>query len=390
MKRPYRLGDWFAIPLGDGRYAPGIVARGTRKAIAGFAFGTIFAGVPAPADLASLRYDRAVWHGSFSDRAIVEDRWPVIGASATFTPALWPLQPSYERVVSPLALERLVATGTLPVLRRTVRDLRGHIDASELASLSIDAQLQWRTPLGRRSLDAIARWLEACPGASIRLYGDALEQLPHLADWAALRTLRLGAGAWPAALPTLRAVRSIAVEQMPATGRLARAFPNVRTLRIAAGNAPVDLRALDTLTELRVLDCTGGLVEHFASIADMKALRALRFSRTRGWCSLEPLAGTAIRALCLEQQVHLSDLEPLARMQHLEQLELRGLWQFNVDEMGWLTACDALRRATIDIGGRRKNVEVYRHGGWAAAWPFAWLAAAHGDATGAAAGLPVG
>jgi hypothetical protein len=35
-----------------------------------------------------------------------------------------------------------------------------------------------------------------------------------------------------------------------------------------------------------------------------------------------------------------------------------------------LTQHPALIRAEIDIGGRRKNVELYRRAHWAHPWPF--------------------
>lgn len=374
MKRPYRPGDWFAIPLGDGRYAVGIVARGTRKAIAGYVFGDYFQGVPSQHQLAELDASRALWSGSFGDRAMVEDRWPVIGGHATFASNEWPLEPAYRRVFSPLVLERLVATGALPSHRRVVRDLHAEIDADALERLPDDTQLQWRSPPSSRSLEAVAAWIATRPHASVRLYGAALTSLAGFADMPQVRTLVVGQGDLPARLPVFAGVRRLELEQMLPAARLVRAFPGAVALRVAAADSTIDIAPLATLERLRVLDCSGGIVEGLGSLARMPGLAALRLSRTRGWSDVEAFAQTRIRALSLEHNVGLKSVASLARMSELEQLELRGLWQFNVDDMHWLAACGALRRATIDIGGRRKNVEIYRRAVWAAAWPFAWIA----------------
>ncbi len=374
MKRPYRPGDWFAIPLGDGRYAAGIVARGTRKAIAGYVFGESFEGVPSLHGLAELDASRAIWSGSFSDRAMVEDRWPVLGGRASFVSSEWPLETKYPSVLSPLVLERLVATGALPKHRRVVRDLHAAVDAAALARFPDDAQLQWRSPPPSQSLDAVAAWIATRPRASIRLYGQALASLAEFARMPHVRTLIVGKGDLPATLPVFSHVRRLELEQMLPTARLARAFPHAIALRVAAGDSVIDMAPLEALDGLRVLDCSGGIVEGLASLARMPHLEALRLSRTRGWESVDAFAQTSIRALSLEHNVRLTNLTPLARMAELEQLELRGLWQFNVEDMRWLAACRRLRRTSIDIGGRRKNVEIYRRAVWAAAWPFAWLA----------------
>ena len=374
MKRPYRLGDWFAIPLGDGRYGVGIVARGTRKAIAGYVFAQPWSGLPSIEALASLDPAQASWSGAFSDRAIVEERWPVIGGSASFALSNWALEAHYERVLSPLALERLVAAGVLPTRQRIVRDLCAEVTRATLASIAPNAQIQWRAPLSPSSLEAIAGWVGIHPRASVRVYGDALAQLGALAQWPGLRTLRLGAGALMERFPRFEAVRNVALEGLPANADFARAFPHVRALRLAAGASVIDVHALSGLRKLRVLDCNGGTIETLGPLASFPNLEAVRLSRTRGWWDLAPLRATRLRALCIEQHIDLADLRPLADMNELEQLELRGLWQFNVGELGWLRSVTTLRRVTIDIGGRRKNVELYRGGGWAAAWPFAWLA----------------
>ena len=63
----------------------------------------------------------------------------------------------------------------------------------------------------------------------------------------------------------------------------------------------------------------------------------------------------------------------LLRFARLEQLELLGFWQFSIAEVEPLLALPRLLRAEIDIGGRRKNVELYRRVRWAYPWPVELL-----------------
>ncbi len=53
----------------------------------------------------------------------------------------------------------------------------------------------------------------------------------------------------------------------------------------------------------------------------------------------------------------------------LEQLELLDLWQLELGDVMPLCELPHLVRAQIDVGGRRKNVELYRRAAWAYPWP---------------------
>jgi len=46
------------------------------------------------------------------------------------------------------------------------------------------------------------------------------------------------------------------------------------------------------------------------------------------------------------------------------------MWQFGVDRYGWIDGCARLRGLSIDAGGRRKTIEIYRRRPFAAALPF--------------------
>jgi hypothetical protein len=67
--------------------------------------------------------------------------------------------------------------------------------------------------------------------------------------------------------------------------------------------------------------------------------------------------------------------DDLQRFKELAQLELLGFWHWNLSDAMPLTERRQLVRAEIDIGGRRKNVELYRRARWAYPWPFELFAA---------------
>ena len=371
MKRPYREGDWFAVPHGDGKYTPGIV-RGTRNIVSGTIFGTSFDRIPTYEDVVAYAASDGIWHGSMSDRALVLERWPVIASRGSFDPTVWPTALRTDRIATPLVLERLVATGIFPRERQMLRELLIDPDTALLDGLDAQTTLGWRRPLAPDSIDAIAMWLAAQPKASVRLQRGALQQLPSLANVNALHHLHIGRGELPA-IPVFDNVRALSLERPMSLEVIVASFPELRALRIAGGGAPIDLRTLSRLSHLRVLDCAGGTLEHVGALGSFPALEALRLYRTDGWSRVDEIADSALRALTIDYAIALRTLEPLGRMASLRQLDLRGMWQFQLPDMEWIFACGSLERVSVDIGGRRKNVELYRRGGWPTAWPFAWL-----------------
>jgi hypothetical protein len=144
----------------------------------------------------------------------------------------------------------------------------------------------------------------------------------------------------------------------------------VRALRVSARDQTIDVAPLRELEHLSALDLAQVCVDTWNAFAEIDGLRALRVARVANMPGIEPLLALSLASLAIEEQTTLRDLAPLAAMASLEQIELRGLWQYNVDDMAWLYRLPELKRATIDIGGRRKNVEIYRRASWACAWPF--------------------
>lgn len=384
------MGDWFAIPHGDGRFSPGIVARGTRRVLFSYVFRTIFEHVPSAEELAALRASDALWHGAMSDRAILDERWPVIRVSG-FIPHAWPVVDDRQSVATPLALERLVALGIMQREVHQVVDIRAEVKSARLDALEHNVTLQWRDPLSANSLARIEAWIKTRFCAQIRLYGRALEQLPSLAAWSSLRALRIGSAcasncaSGPIEIPRSASLELLALEDQSVPCSLASTLPNLRALRISGG-ATLDLRALHGMAQLRALDLYDVDFENFDALAVLPKLRALRLSRCTGSFGASDLAALPLHVLALEHQPGIHDLRPLEGMTALEELTLLGFWQFAIPELEWIFSLPKLRRATVDLGGRRKNVELYRRGRWATASPFERIVREAVDPQGCAGG----
>lgn len=98
-KPPYALGDWFAIPLGDGSFLPARVARWDgRNTIAAYLFAPA---VTAPPPLSMLQGVTAAGAFSYiilSDLGLRRGEWPVIGGAGDFVGRDWPIG-EFERVI---------------------------------------------------------------------------------------------------------------------------------------------------------------------------------------------------------------------------------------------------------------------------------------------------
>src|SRR5687768_5375020 len=83
---PYKEGDWFAVPLRDGGWAVGRVARmppPPKRGIhlLGYFFGPRRDRVPALDDVADLAPEAAISIERFSDLGLVRGTWPVLGGA---------------------------------------------------------------------------------------------------------------------------------------------------------------------------------------------------------------------------------------------------------------------------------------------------------------------
>jgi len=268
------------------------------------------------------------------------------------------------------------------VTRLDVADLRAPVDAGVLASLRADTRLQWREPLERPDLERIEAWLATRPRAAIRLYGSAAAQAGVLAQWPEFGRLEIAAWAIDAMIAPI-GVRALAVDGVPADlRRLASVFPALETLAIVARGAVVDAGAIATAQTLKRVSIAAGKITHAQSLTDMPELVALeirdatvddadavlqtnavalRLSKIADVRWLDALAERSrLRTLALADLLHLQSLAPIARLRALDCLELTGLWQFGVGDAEFIIGMPSLRFLRIDIGGHRKNVEIYK------------------------------
>jgi hypothetical protein len=136
-------------------------------------------------------------------------------------------------------------------------------------------------------------------------------------------------------------------------------------MRIAERGMTLDPRTLPP--DLEALDCSGVAL---MSLDFPPALRALRLAWISTPVDLRELVTLPLQTLHLEELRELRGVEGLARLTQLQQLEMLGFWQLTLAYVEPLLAHRNLVRAEIDIGGRRKNVELYKRANWAYPWPF--------------------
>lgn len=97
-KLPYREGDWFAVPLRDGGYALGRIARADGKGIVvGYFFGPRQERVPTIREAEGKRPDDAILVKLFGDLGLLQGRWPVLGHRPPWRREEWPI-PAFQRI----------------------------------------------------------------------------------------------------------------------------------------------------------------------------------------------------------------------------------------------------------------------------------------------------
>lgn len=95
---PYSEGTWFAVPLRDGGFGAGIVARSAGNGcLFGYFFGPRRDHVPLLAEVEGLLPADALWIGQFGDLGILNGEWRILGKSGNWDRSLWPL-PQFVRV----------------------------------------------------------------------------------------------------------------------------------------------------------------------------------------------------------------------------------------------------------------------------------------------------
>lgn len=326
MKRPYSVGDVFGVPFGGADYARGVVvALGVR--------------------CATLAFDDLVLR--VGDEALTLQRWPVTGRAADFHAASYPLAESPRIEAPEIVQERLAARAAGRAWMRRhliVRDVQAPIVAETLREAPADARVQWRDPLEANDLRAIQAWFERNPRATLRPYGAARDHAPSRA---LLRASISREGVLETADVTRDAdlVREIAVQRLVARGRPGDAF---------------NARLLATYPTLESLHVSGMQLDHASAIAELPNLRSLSLRNVRGLRDLAWLDRAPLTHLSLDGMLGVDDVSPIERMTSLRHLELRGAWQLSLADVAWLRDAPNLVGLTLDIGGRRKNLEIFK------------------------------
>jgi hypothetical protein len=251
---------------------------------------------------------------------------------------------------------------------------------SKLDALPPDACLYLRDRLSHSEVRTISRWLQARPGSTLRLDGPAGELLDRFDTLP--RNIEIGPDTVPPAARSFDRVERVTFLGSPRPGRWLQHFPNARVASIAlhggrldAGDVAVtqltalslaegtvtNLTALHGACELRTLELRDVAVDAFESVGRLSALRSLRLCAVDRLASIQALRGHGqLRSLWLERLPFLQRLSDLQSLPALESLDLSGLWQFGMRDAEVFFALPALRRAGIDIGGKRKNVEILK------------------------------
>ena len=90
-KVTYREGDWFAVPLRNGDFAVGLIARANSGGVLlGYFFGPPRPEVPALASIGGLKPVDAVLIRKFGHLGIVQGKWPLLGSVDGWNRQQWP------------------------------------------------------------------------------------------------------------------------------------------------------------------------------------------------------------------------------------------------------------------------------------------------------------
>ncbi len=353
MKLPYRLGDSFALPLGNGQFAPSCIVQCEHRVVVI----RIAIGEESWLDL------------RVSDDALVLHRWKRDGRVTIASE----YEPNAQNVywMHAARAERIAAAATgapHPRARRVrVREIRDETTAELLASLDDDCVVSLTHPVSSRTLERMKEAIFNHPGITLRLNNRATEHLDAIAETPVERLMIAG----PVnQLPALPSVRHVDVMHPVAVDAIARACPNADSVRLAAREWAIHLRELQPLQKLQKLDLSVVEIVDTQAFAQLSQLKALRLNRVTGLRHMDPIASLQLRTLAVEHLHELERVDALERNASLEQLELVGLWQFEIADMQWALDRERLVRAEIDIGGRRKNLELYRRARWAYPWNF--------------------
>lgn len=98
-KLSYKEGTWFGVPLHDGGYSVGLVARADgRGSILGYFFGSEQRNLITLDDVTAFGPEDAVLVTVFGDLGLLKGVWPIIGQAKDWSRSDWPM-PLFGRTV---------------------------------------------------------------------------------------------------------------------------------------------------------------------------------------------------------------------------------------------------------------------------------------------------
>lgn len=91
----YQEGDWFAVPLEQGGYSLGVIARASKSGtVLGYFFGPRSLTLPTQENTIHRKADDAILIRMFGDIGIIRGEWPILFPSLSWQRDEWPL-PSF-------------------------------------------------------------------------------------------------------------------------------------------------------------------------------------------------------------------------------------------------------------------------------------------------------
>lgn len=92
QKYHYDVGSIFCVPLREGGYAIGIVARCDHKGLVfGYFFGPRLKTIPESVEWRDLKAGEAVLIGQFGDIGLKNGDWKLVGSIEQWSPEAWPM-----------------------------------------------------------------------------------------------------------------------------------------------------------------------------------------------------------------------------------------------------------------------------------------------------------
>jgi hypothetical protein len=90
-RRKFGEGDWFAVPLRDGGFGTGIIARAKRSLLVGYFFGPKQDTVPRLSDFDAVTPFDAVLTARFGYPGLKQGEWPLLGRRDSWDATEWPM-----------------------------------------------------------------------------------------------------------------------------------------------------------------------------------------------------------------------------------------------------------------------------------------------------------